>query len=238
MSRAFHKVINDLYNNKIEQNKKYSNISIPCSLGFNVINIIKHDDNKGIYIVSNGKEQRVAKTVPLYTIGNEIYLMEKMSNLGISPLIYKTDVFEHKGEEMAYFEMEMMTGTLEDVLKVKLEDKDLDIILRLVLLLLRAMYNNKISHGDYHWKNIGVKYDGCRRKIDVMILDFEFGEFNRNERLDMLQLIRSLDKRYSDMNENNAMYLRDKLIQIYNKYFVDNIQYKDIEKEFEKYKSV
>lgn len=237
MSKIFYKVVNDLYNNKILQNKKDVNISIPSSSGFSVIKVIKvGDNNKGVYIISNGNEKRISKTVPLYTIGNEIDLMEKMSKLRISPTIYKTDVFEQNGEEMAYLEMEMLTGTLEDVLKIRLEDKDLDIILRLVLSLLREMHSHKISHGDYHWKNIGIKYDENKKKFDMMVLDLEFGEFNSNERLDMLQLLRSLDKKYSDINENNSLYLRNKLIQIYNRCFHDTIQEKDIEKEYEKYK--
>lgn len=238
MSKLFHKTVYDLYVNKEFIIKKCNDIFLPCSSGFNVIGSIKVNGNKGVYILSDGKEKRIAKVVELYNIANEIDLMEYMSKIGISPMIYKTDIFEKNGEEFAYFEMEMMSGTLEDLLKFELEYSDLDIILRLVLSLLRAMYEYKICHGDYHWKNIGVKYDDKKKKIDLMVLDFEFGEFKKNDRLDMIQLIRSLDKRYSNMNDKNMIYLRNKLINIYNKNFNDNIQESDIEKEFQKYKSI
>lgn len=209
--------------------------NIPISYGFKIIKVIKNDTEKGVYEIYNGKEYRISKIIPLHEIGNEIEIIEKLSKLELAPKIFKSEVFTSKGMDKAYYEMEMMTGTIEDLLTKRLITKDLNIILNMIMTLLERLCKEGFSHGDFHWRNIG--FDFCKEKncITVKVLDLEFSEFNCNERLDIIQLIRTIDNKYSPKVENNNReYIRNKLIDFYNNKFNTSINNDDVEEEFKK----
>lgn len=214
-----------------ELNKPSHNL--PLSDGFKVSKIIKNETEKGVYIISNGKESRIAKITPLHEIGNEIEILEKLSKLELAPRIYKSEVITSYGSDKAYYEMEMMTGTIEELLTKRLIEKDINIILNMIMTLLERLCKEGFSHGDFHWRNIGFDYSKNRDSLTVKVLDLEFSEFKCNEQLDIVQLIRTIDKKYSpSVENNNREYIRNKLIQFYNNKFRTELTKNNVEEEF------
>jgi len=232
-------IANGILNNQLnlqmqkELNKPVHNL--PLSDGFKIIKVIKNESEKGVYVISNGKETRIAKITPLHEIGNEIEIIEKLGRVELAPKIFKSDVITSYGSDKAYYEMAMMTGTIEELLNKRLLEKDLNIILNMIMTLLDRLCKEGYSHGDFHWRNIG--FDFCKEKdcLTVKVLDLEFSEFKCNEKLDIVQLIRTIDKKYSpSVDNNNREYIRNKLIEYYNNKFNTNINKDNIEEEFKK----
>jgi hypothetical protein len=214
--------------------KGYIKTTLPCSRGFYATNIVKKNEDKIIYLLTNGKENRITKVYPVQDIGNEIELMDRLCKYDICPTITKNDIFSKEGTDYVYIEMERLCGTIEDILQYKLNDKDLDVLLILIIRLLKKLCELNISHGDFHWKNIGFKFDKNKNGIHLRLIDFEFGEFVCNPRLDVLQLIRSIDSKYApNVNKDNREYLRNKLVDVYKNKFNKNFVITQVEKEFE-----
>lgn len=234
MSKSLKDIVYNLYSNKIIKDISSYSIILPSSNGFRIIKTIKNENGKAVYIISNNKEERIAKVIPLHLVGNEIEIIEKLSKLDLSPIIFKTEIISNKDEDNAYIEMEKMTGTINDILSERMSDDDLNIISILVLKLLRKLSELSISHGDFHWKNIGFNYNSIKDGINLKVIDLEFGDFKVNERLDILQLIRTLDKKYmQDIDNYNRDYITVRLLKLYNSKYNKNISKKDIENEYE-----
>jgi len=222
-------------NAQIQKELNKPSHNLPLSDGFKVSKIIKNESEKGVYIISNGKESRIAKITPLHEIGNEIEILEKLSKLELAPRIYKSEVITSYGSDKAYYEMEMMTGTIEELLTKRLIEKDINIILNMTMTLLERLCKEGFSHGDFHWRNIGFDYTENRDSLTVKVLDLEFSEFKCNEQLDIVQLIRTIDKKYSpSVEDNNREYIRNKLIQFYNNKFRTELTKNNVEEEFKK----
>lgn len=228
------KAVLDLYNKQKNEVKK--KLDTPEYLKKNIgrfypVNILKKTEEKEIYVITDGKEDRVIKLVPLYKIGNEVDILEKMGNMKIAPRVLSTDVIT-KNEEMAYIEMERITANMEDLLSYNLDKKDIDILLNLIFNLLFALNKFKVSHGDFHWGNIGFCYDKDKKGIHLKIIDFEFGENESNIKKEILQLIRTIDKKYTPtINQENRSYVKNKLISYYQKKYG---VLKDIEDEYKR----
>jgi hypothetical protein len=232
-------IANDIYktqlNGQIQKELNKSTHTLPLSDGFKVSKIIKNESEKGVYVISNGKENRIAKITPLHEIGNEIEIIEKLGKLELAPKIYKSEVITTYGTDKAYYEMAMMTGTIEELLTKRLLEKDMNIILNMIMTLLERLCKEGFSHGDFHWRNIGFDYSKEKDSITVKVLDLEFSEFKCNERLDIVQLIRTIDKKYSpSVENNNREYIRNKLIQFYNNKFQTELTKNNVEEEFKK----
>ena len=205
----------------------------PFTTGFKPVKTLKDSNEKKVYILSNGKEYRIGKITSLYNIGNDVDIFEKLSKYNLAPVIFKTDVFnDEKNNEMTYTEMEKLDGTIYDLLTVPLTEKELDIILRLVNELLLRLYKLKISHGDFHWENIGFTYDDKKDCITLKMIDFEFAENKSDFRKEVVQLIRTIDKKYTPLvSDTNRAYISKRLISYYKNNFGE---YKDIEEEYKK----
>ena len=234
MSLTLEEAVNNVNKNSLVDCKGYIKTTLPSSRGFYPTNVIKKDQDKIIYMLTNGKENRIAKVYPIQDIGNEIELMDRLCKYDICPNVTKNDIFSKEGIDYVYIEMEMLSGTIEDILKYKLSVNDLDILLVLIIRLLKKLCELNISHGDFHWKNIGFKFDENKNGIHLRLIDFEFGEFVCNPRLDVLQLIRSIDSKYApNVNKDNREYLRNKLADIYKNKFNKNFIITQAEQEFD-----
>ena len=232
-------IANDIYktqlNGQIQKELNKPSHTLPLSDGFKVIKIIKNESEKGVYVISKDKERRIAKITPLHEIGNEIEVIEKLGKLELAPKIYKSEVITTYGTDKAYYEMEMMTGTVDELLTRRLIEKDLNIILNMIMTLLERLCKEGFSHGDFHWRNIGFDYSKDRDSLTVKVLDLEFSEFKCNEQLDIVQLIRTIDKRYSpSVENNNREYIRNKLIEFYNSKFQTELTKDKVEEEFKR----
>ena len=154
----------ELHNNQKNEIKKRLDTPeyIKNNIGnFYPIHILKKTEDKEIYIITDGKQDRVIK---LYKTGNEVDILENMGSLNIAPKVFSTDVILKK-EEMAYIEMERITANMEDLLFYKMDKKDIAILLDLIFRLLFALNKFKVSHGDFHWGNIGFCYDDNKKGI-------------------------------------------------------------------------
>ena len=228
-------IYNTTLNSKIQKEINKPSHPLPLSDGFKVIKTIKNESEKGVYVISNDKESRIAKITPLHEIGNEIEVIEKLGRLELAPKIYKSEVVTTYGTDKAYYEMEMMTGTIDELLTRRLIEKDLNIILNMIMTLLERLCKEGFSHGDFHWRNIGFDYSKDKDSITVKVLDLEFSEFKCNEKLDIIQLIRTIDKTYSPAVENNNReYIRNKLIEFYNNKFQTELTKDKVEEEFKR----
>jgi len=205
----------------------------PFTKGFKPVKTLKDSNDKKVYLLYNSKEYRIGKISSLYNIGNDVDVFEKLSKYNLAPVIFKTDVFnDEKNNEMTYTEMEKLDGTIYELLSVPLTEKELDIILRLVNELLIRLYKLKISHGDFHWENIGFTYDDKKDCITLKMIDFEFAENKSDFRKEVVQLIRTIDKKYTPLvSETNRAYISKRLISYYKNNFGE---YKDIEEEYKK----
>jgi tRNA A-37 threonylcarbamoyl transferase component Bud32 len=232
-------IANGIYKSqlKIQLQKELNkpNHNLPLSDGFKIIKVIKNESEKGVYVISNGKESRIAKITPLHEIGNEIEIIEKLGKIELAPKIYKSEVVTTYGTDKAYYEMAMMTGTIEELLTKRLLEKDMNIILNMIMTLLERLCKEGFSHGDFHWRNIGFDYSKDKDSLSVKVLDLEFSEFKCNEQLDIVQLIRTIDKRYSpNIENNNREYIRNKLIHFYNSKFKSKLSKDNVEEEFKR----
>lgn len=237
MSSTLNQVVKDINKRNSSLAKGYTKTDIPCSSGYYASNIIKKDNEKTLYVLTNGRENRIAKVYPVQDITNEIELMDRLCKYDICPMIIKNDIFSIKEKDYAYIEMEMLSGTMEDILEHRLSKDELDILLSLIFRLLKKLCELNISHGDFHWKNIGFKFDEKNKAIHIKLIDFEFGEFLCNPRLDVLQLIRSIDGKYApNVNKDNREYIRSKLVDIYKTKLNKNFKIDQVEQEFDSLK--
>ncbi len=226
------KALSSIHNSTVKkENIKVSNV--PFTSGFIPIKKLKDSNVKKVYLLTNGKQYRIGKISSLYNVGNDVDIFEKLSKENLAPVIYKTDVYnDENNNEMTYTEMEKLDGTIYKLLSLPLTEKELDIILRLVNELLIRLYKLKISHGDFHWENIGFNYDEKKDCITLKMIDFEFAENKSDFRKEVIQLIRTIDKKYTPLvPDTNREYISRRLISYYKKNFGD---YKDIEKEYKK----
>jgi len=210
--------------------EKIKVLGIPFSSSFYPVKIIK---DKKVYLLTDKSTYRIAKTIPLHAIGEDIEILEKLGKYNLAPKIYKTDVFtDEAGNDMSYVEMERLDGTIYDLLKTELSQKDLDLILRLINQLLIMLHKMKLSHGDFHWENIGIVYNENKDCIFLKMFDFEFASHKNDFRREVAQLIRTVDKKYTPLiAESNRSYIKKKLESYYKKNFGD---YNDIDKEYKK----
>jgi tRNA A-37 threonylcarbamoyl transferase component Bud32 len=133
---------------------------------------------------------------------------------------------------MTYIEMEKLDGTVYDLLKTELSERDLDLILKLINKILIILHKMKMSHGDFHWENIGIVYDEEKDCIHLKMFDFEFASYKNDFRREVAQLIRTIDKKYTPLiNEKNRIYIKKRLESYYKNNFGD---YKDIDEEYKK----
>jgi len=215
---------------------KKENIKIPrapFTSGFKPIKKLKETNDKKVYLLYNGKEYRIGKISSLYNVGNDVDIFEKLSKKNLAPVIFKTDVYnDENNNELTYTEMEKLDGTIYKLLEVPLSEKELDILLGLVNELLLRLYTLKISHGDFHWENIGFNYDDKKDCITLKMIDFEFAENKSDFRKEVIQLIRTIDKKYTPLvADSNREYISRRLISYYKNNFGE---YKDIEEEYKK----
>jgi len=225
------KAIVDIHRYKTNSTTNIIIPSIPISKGFKPIKTLKNTLEKKVFEISNGKESRIAKVMTLYNVGNDVDVLERLSKYNLAPIIYKTDVYiDEKGNDMIYIEMERLDGTIYQLLKTKLDKKDLEIILKLINELLLRLKKFKLSHGDFHWENIGFIYDEKKDCVFLKMIDFEFAENKSDFRKEVLQLIRTLDKKYTPLiDASNRVYIKNRLEEYYKKNFS---VIKDIEKEY------
>jgi hypothetical protein len=225
------KAVVDLHNVKKSSKSNINIPSVPFSNGFKPIKTLKNTPEKKVFEISNGKETRIGKVMLLYNVGNDVDVFEKLSKYNLAPVIYKTDVYiDEKENDMIYVEMERLDGTIYQLLKTQLNKKELDVILKLINELLLRLNKFKFSHGDFHWENIGFLYDEKKDCVFLKMIDFEFADNKSDFRKEVLQLIRTLDKKYTPLiDESNRVYIRNRLEEYYKKNFGE---IKDIEKEY------
>lgn len=225
------KAIIDIHKSKTNSKINIIIPSIPISKGFKTIKTLKNTLEKKVFEISNGKESRIAKVMMLYNVGNDVDVLERLSKYNLAPIIYKTDIYvDEKGNDMIYIEMERLDGTIYQLLKTKLDKKDLEIILKLINELLLRLKKFNVSHGDFHWENIGFIYDVKKDCVFLKMIDFEFAENKNDFRKEVLQLIRTLDNKYTPLiDEGNRVYIQNRLLEYYKKNFGE---LKDIEKDY------
>jgi len=217
--KNFKDIVIELYSRIIEEKPHINenNLNYPISKGFKIIKKIKENNDKKVFIISNGNEYRICKILSVYSMGNEVEISEMLSQKNLSPTIYKTGVFTENDQDKAYIEMEMLNSTIYEVLQYELSEETLFIIFSMIKLMLNKLIQLNVSHGDFHWENIGIVYDKNKNAIHLKLIDLELGDTYKSKViLEIVQLIRTLNKNYTPlMNNNNREVMKKYLIELY-----------------------
>ncbi len=172
----------------------------------------EHNNNGHVFLVCNpdiSRQQLVVKYIsqPLDDFEQEYKALQKFYEAGLAPRPIQISA------KKTMFAM----GKIDTILGTKLRSRafkhsELDHILGFVFTLLHKLKVANMTHGDFHWDNIGlVEQDGFSVPI---LLDTGFSNYLAwEERIDLMQITRTT---YDFMvGEENAQYLRPILTKMY-----------------------
>ncbi len=96
--------------------------------------------------------------------------------------------------------------------KTRLQHDDLDQILGYVYTLLRKLKRAGMTHGDFHWGNIGiVRQDGL---VTPVLFDMGYSDYLAlDEKIDLFQIVRTTTPH--NIGRENALYIRPILEKLY-----------------------
>jgi len=182
--------------------------------------LVKHDNNNKAIKIQN---INIGKSWSMKTICNElsellkeVFLLEKASNIKVSPKIYdKYMCFHKKSETLSfYIVMEYIDGvTLQDFLKKKpvLSKKDKSTLLNMV----KKLHKENIIHNDLHSGNIMVtknhKFYIIDFGISKQIADFKMDEEDIFEE----RLSKNFKWDFSNIDNNQKLALKIMIDMIY-----------------------
>jgi len=182
--------------------------------------LVKHNNNNKAIKIQN---INIGKSWSMKTICNElsellkeVFLLEKASNIKVSPKIYdKYMCFHKKSETLSfYIVMEYIDGvTLQDFLKKKpvLSKKDKSTLLNMV----KKLHKENIIHNDLHSGNIMVtknhKFYIIDFGISKQIADFKMDEEDIFEE----RLSKNFKWDFSNIDNNQKLALKIMIDMIY-----------------------
>ena len=137
---------------------------------------------------------KLLKENDLYALETEIEMGEEYHNVGLSPKSEKVSSFEVEENWYHAIHMDRLDGTLDSVLIANPPTHRIERIVEKVFEVIDKMDQEKLSHGDFHWGNIGFVHarDGQVGKIQVIDHGFSSKGMGTPE-LEVAQLLRVAD---------------------------------------------
>lgn len=223
--------------------KQYGDKVKTClSGGFELKKYIGSGENGSVYLICKSKADedencRIIKIQQIHNerfIQNEIDMQKAFYARKLAPKIHNTCRFNKGKTKYIIIEMDPIVGTLESLLHKESNDDFLRSIMAWIINVMEKLCDNKLTHGDFHWRNIGynVRPDG---ELDPVLIDFSWSSSKTcYPRLELIQLLRTIS--LSKMHPKNEKYLEDNIYEIYttefNKKLAKNI--KAYDKEYDK----
>ena len=199
----------------------------------------KGEAGKAFLICHNGSGCRVLKVVKLRGSGDkrlfihEAAMQRRFHAHDLAPAVYKVGTFQKGKTEYGLIEMELVSGTFDDLLKTRQDQAMLDWVLRSIDDLIARMCQADLIHGDLHNGNIAFIDRGGARK--VMLIDFGFScclkATKCDPRLEYIQSLRSMSLG-PKINKSNVAYLESRLLATYRAKF--NPRLKDDTKSWDR----
>lgn len=176
-----------------------------------------------VYLLCKGSKCVVRKMIKLdydYTepFDHEVEMHKKFEKAGLAPKLYGYGIITKGSSKYAVLEMEPISGTFDDLLRVPQSKKTLDWIVSSTKSILHKMCKYGLIHGDAHVGNFAYKsLSNGKRK--ALLIDFGLSccvkKAKCNERLEYIKLLESLDEGIQD----NLNYLKKQFQIIYEKRF-------------------
>jgi tRNA A-37 threonylcarbamoyl transferase component Bud32 len=154
-------------------------------------------------------------------IMNEVKMQKIFHKHGIAPAIIGSPKFyKHKGKDFAVIVMSRIDVVMQDLLDQPITDEAREQIWTAIVSLLSTMRKYKLAHNDMHWENLAMVYaQDAHGRLTMRGTCIDFGwsfSGKSSTSLEVLQLIRTLDRSYSpNINKKTQQFLLTRLIALY-----------------------
>jgi tRNA A-37 threonylcarbamoyl transferase component Bud32 len=201
-----------------------------------------------LLLCRNGSDCKVLKVSKLKDpkvrehFERELVMHKKFEAAGIGPRIFRTGKFRKGDTEYGVIEMARVSGTFDDLLKVRQSKKVLDWIVESVDKIVDKLCEYGLIHGDTHFGNLAYN-EQPNGKRKPMMIDFGLACCKKktkcNPALEYLTIIRDMPFDESGIEDHNLDYLMDRFISIYRKRYDPNLSddWKSIDRKFNKRRS-
>lgn len=195
--------------------------------GFRLVKILGEGASGKAYLVChNGVKCRAYKVSKLRNYKDEelffreAEMIKRFNKFKLAPHIYRVGTFKRGDANYGLIEMDLIDGTLDDLLSKHQSKEALDEILADIDKLISQMCKHGLIHGDFHTGNIGYKIR-ANGSIKLILIDFGYScclrKVKCQPRLEYIQLLRTLSM--SELNPHNEKYLFNHIISLYRERF-------------------
>ena len=137
---------------------------------------------------------KLLKENDLDDLDREIEMGQEFHNVGLSPKSEKISSFEVDGEMYHAIHMDRLDGVLMSVLVANPPRHQIERIVKKVLDAVERMEQSNLSHGDFHWGNIGFIHERDEEVGKLQVIDHGYSSKGvPTPELDISQLLRVAD---------------------------------------------